>query len=86
MAAALAVSPTKPIVITGTDFAVSSPVLVSIVGAQDSGTIEHDFTTDIAGAFDSSGFRLFPQKSGVLRVTADDGTNVVSTSLQLFEG
>jgi len=87
MAAELVVTRTgREVSISGTDFEVSTPVALSVVGAQDSGTIEHDLATDIAGAFDGSGLRVVPERSGVWLITADDGTNRVTERLQVFAG
>lgn len=71
----------RPIVVTGTEFEIDTAVAITVV--------EENFTVsvlaDAAGDFSSEGVLTWaPTTTGRYTITADDGTNVETASLQVY--
>jgi hypothetical protein len=85
MAAALVVAAASrtnmPLAVTGTEFQVSSPVVISIPQEN----IEVTVTSDENGDFDLSAiFDWKPRNTGRLTINADDGTDSLSADIMIY--
>jgi hypothetical protein len=72
--------------ITGTGFAITTPIVLTISNPDATEDITVTKTSDGAGAIDFSTILKFaPEHSGVWKFSATDGTSTVVAQTQVFE-
>lgn len=74
----------QPLVVTGEDFETETPVTIEVVSPSGD-SLRVNVVSDVAGTITSQdAFAFSSSHDGVCTVTADDGTNRVSESAQIY--